>query len=246
MNFNWKWPEIKSTSKTNPAVLLLSLGLAVGFACGQVIHSSAECNQSSKAQANESASLPVKIHSSKTDAKSIQSLSSELNNWRAEIDNLSLMPAFFSPWRSFQLDDLALPFEDFKQFDNERAFDWHRLSGFANYVPRIESSESGNEIRISAEVPGVDSKNLDVTVNDDSITIKGETKEEKSQEESSKKYHRLERVYGAFSRSISLPCRIESDKAQASLKNGVLTIVAPKSQVAEGERKKLSIKQENG
>ena len=89
--------------------------------------------------------------------------------------------------------------------------------------------------------PAVDiiEKNISVTLNKDSLTLKGEKKEEK--EDNDKGYHRLERSYGSFCRTIPLPVEIESDKVSASYKKGILTITIPKSEKAIEEKKKIKI-----
>lgn len=240
MKFNWKWPQVNRFYNTKPGILLLSVGLAIGFACGQVIHSNAENNKTS-----EDNSVPVKIHSAQTAAKTMQSELDALNRWRAAVENLSFSPALFSPFWSLRPGQSDWPFRDFEALSSDNTSSWPRLIGISDCVPRLESTESGNEVKVTAEVPGVDYKNLDVTVNDDSITIQGEKKAETEQQNASKKFQCVERAYGSFARTITLPCRIEKDKAKATLKNGVLTIIAPKSQVAQNDGKKLEIKPEN-
>jgi HSP20 family protein len=105
-------------------------------------------------------------------------------------------------------------------------------------APRIDTSETSREVTITADVPGMDEKDLDVCVTDNSVTIKGVKKREIRETDARKS----ERFYGTFERSLTLPCRVECEKADASLKNGVLTIVVPKSQIASRETKKLRIK----
>lgn len=97
---------------------------------------------------------------------------------------------------------------------------------------------------ITAEVPGIDESNLDVTVNDDSVTIKGDKKDEISQSKNDKSFHAIERSYGSFERTVSLPCKVQSEKAQAVLKNGVLTVTIPKSHETKTDGRKLTIRRE--
>ncbi|MCX8031540.1 MAG: Hsp20/alpha crystallin family protein [Thermodesulfovibrionales bacterium] len=113
---------------------------------------------------------------------------------------------------------------------------------FATFSPSIDISETDNELIISAELPGIDEKDIDVSLTKDSLTIKGEKKEEK--EEKSKNYYRMERSYGAFSRTIPLPAEIDTDKVEAEFKKGVLTIKLPKTPEAIKETKKIQIKSE--
>lgn len=76
------------------------------------------------------------------------------------------------------------------------------------------------------------------------MTIKGNKKDEIAQSKTDKSFHSIERSYGAFERTMSLPCKVESEKAQATLKNGILTIAVPKSQLAQHEGKRLTIQRE--
>ncbi|RMD60030.1 MAG: Hsp20/alpha crystallin family protein [Nitrospirae bacterium] len=113
---------------------------------------------------------------------------------------------------------------------------------FGEFVPPVDVRETEKEVEISAELPGIDEKDIEVTVGKDSITISGEKKEEK--EEKGKGYYRMERSYGSFTRTIPLPCEIDEDKAEAKFKNGVLTITLPKTETAIKETKKIPIKHE--
>ena len=92
--------------------------------------------------------------------------------------------------------------------------------------PSYDLIETEKEIVLKAEMPGVDPNNLEIDITDNILTIEGETKQETvSQEES---YHRIERRYGSFSRSIPIPQRIVLSKVKATYKKGILTIVMPK------------------
>ena len=93
--------------------------------------------------------------------------------------------------------------------------------------PRIDISETDNEYKIEAELPGINQKEIDVKIDNNILTIKG--KKEDVKEEKEKNYHLRERYYGAFQRSISLPNNIEPEKIKARFENGVLNISIPKS-----------------
>lgn len=108
------------------------------------------------------------------------------------------------------------------------------------YVPRIDVDAAGDMVKISAEVPGIDGKNLDVTIMEDTVSIKGEKKAE-DKEDNGNGVRSGERCYGAFERTISLPCSVDKDKAEAKLRNGVLTILAPKMPAEKIGAKKLTI-----
>ena len=110
------------------------------------------------------------------------------------------------------------------------------------FTPQIDVSETDKEIKISAELPGMDDKDIEVSLSKDMLTIKGEKKEEK--EDKGKDYYRVERSYGSFSRTIPLPAEVQDDKVGAAFKKGVLTITLPKSEKAVKETKKVAIKAE--
>jgi len=112
--------------------------------------------------------------------------------------------------------------------------------GFGNFIPTVDVKESEKEFMIKAELPGVEEKDVEVTVTKDAVTIKGEKKEEK--EDKDKSYYYMERSYGSFQRVIPLDAETESDKAQASFKNGVLNITVPKSKSVKAKGTKVPIK----
>ena len=105
--------------------------------------------------------------------------------------------------------------------------------------PSIDVSETETEIKIDADLPGVDEKDVDVVITDNVLTIKGEKKSEK--EEKKKDFHLVERSYGSFSRSLTLPFAVDADKAKATFKNGVLSISLPKPPEIKEKAKKIAI-----
>jgi HSP20 family protein len=111
--------------------------------------------------------------------------------------------------------------------------------GLKSFNPRVDVTESDKEVRITAELPGVEEKDVEVSLTGDAITINGEKREEK--EEKGEEQYRLERSYGAFRRSFSLPCEIDADKATASFKKGVLKVTLPKTAEA-AKSKKIAVK----
>jgi HSP20 family protein len=92
-------------------------------------------------------------------------------------------------------------------------------------------------VRISAELPGLDEKNVEVLVDDDVLTIRGEKRSETEDQE--RRFS--ERYYGRFERVIPLPFAVEEDKAEASFNNGVLTVTLPRSAQAEDKAKRIAI-----
>ncbi|MBW2065194.1 MAG: Hsp20/alpha crystallin family protein [Deltaproteobacteria bacterium] len=107
-----------------------------------------------------------------------------------------------------------------------------------DWVPAADVSETDKEILVHAEAPGMNPKDIDVSLNGRVLTIKGEKKQE--QEEKEKNLHRLERRYGSFYRSFELPADVDPDKVKASYKDGVLALALPKAK--EQEVKKIEIK----
>jgi len=129
-------------------------------------------------------------------------------------------------------------------FDNFfRGFDTEFFgSGPGVFMPKADVRESEKEIRITIELPGMDEKDIDVSLTRDTLIIKGNKKEE--QEDKGKNYHRLERSYGTFTRTIPLPVAVESEKIEANFIKGVLSIKLPKSLKAVSETKKIAVKAE--
>ncbi|HEY6973083.1 MAG TPA: Hsp20/alpha crystallin family protein [Nitrospiraceae bacterium] len=101
----------------------------------------------------------------------------------------------------------------------------------ADWVPTVDISETDGEYQIKAEIPDVKKEDVKVTLEDGVLTIQGERKQEK--EEKGKKYHRVERSYGSFVRSFSLPDVIDEEKVKAEFKDGVLNLHLPKSEKAK-------------
>jgi HSP20 family protein len=106
--------------------------------------------------------------------------------------------------------------------------------------PRTDITETDSALEVSVELPGLDQKEVDVSLTDSALTIKGEKKSDR--EESKKDYHLSERSYGAFHRSIPLPSGVDTGKASAEYKNGVLTVTLPKTQEALSRVKKIEVK----
>ncbi|MCX5720649.1 MAG: Hsp20/alpha crystallin family protein [Nitrospirae bacterium] len=97
----------------------------------------------------------------------------------------------------------------------------------ADWVPSVDVSETEGEYQIKAEIPDVKKEDVKVTVEDGVLTIQGERKYEK--EEKGKKYHRVERSYGSFIRSFTLPDLVDEEGVKAEFKDGVLNLQLPKS-----------------
>lgn len=105
--------------------------------------------------------------------------------------------------------------------------------------PNFEVSETDEEFRVKAELPGLDEKDIEVNIERDTVTIRGEKRRE--QEEKKRNYHLSEVSYGQFSRSFALPDGVDREKAKAQFKKGVLTLTLPKTEQAKTERKRIEI-----
>lgn len=106
------------------------------------------------------------------------------------------------------------------------------------WLPPIDVSETADKIVIKAEIPGIDPKEINISIEDNILLIKGEKKEEK--EDKGKNYYRMERSYGGFSRAIALPPSVDIDKVTAECTNGVLEISVQKKE--EVKPKQISVK----
>jgi HSP20 family protein len=108
-------------------------------------------------------------------------------------------------------------------------------------VPAVDIAETAKGYEITAELPGIDEKNVEVKFADGMLTIKGEKKDEK--EEKKENYYLSERSYGSFQRSFRVPDGVDADKVEAAFKNGVLTVTLPKTPEAQKIEKRIEIKQ---
>ena len=133
--------------------------------------------------------------------------------------------------------DMERMFEDFS-----REWGWSPSAapgaGMAT-APRLDVSETDTELKIEAELPGVDEKDVEVVLTNDRLTIKGEKKHEK--EEKKKDYHLVERSYGSFARTVGLPFDADPEQVKASFANGVLTVTLPKPPEVKAKEKKIQI-----
>ncbi|MFL6500043.1 MAG: Hsp20/alpha crystallin family protein [Candidatus Udaeobacter sp.] len=108
-----------------------------------------------------------------------------------------------------------------------------------SFVPEVDVTETDKEFRVTAELPGMEEKDLEVSYFDGGLTIKGEKREEHQEQRGD--FYRSERQFGAFERTIPLPSDINPDNAKASFKKGVLTITLPKTEEARSHKKRIAI-----
>ncbi len=123
-----------------------------------------------------------------------------------------------------EMDDLMARF-----FGEETA-----TEGLMTWTPRVDVEETEKEIVIKADIPGVDPKNIEIAIENNVLTVRGERKEER--EEKKKNYHRVERFMGSFYRAIPLPPGVDAEKVTATSSNGVITITVPKKPEAQPKR----------
>ena len=104
----------------------------------------------------------------------------------------------------------------------------------AGWSPALDISETEAAVVVKAELPGVELDDIDLSLSGDTLTIRGEKKEEK--EEKDKSFHRVERSYGSFARSVRVPASVDADKIEAEFDKGVLVVTMPKKEDEKGKR----------
>jgi len=151
------------------------------------------------------------------------------------------------PWRSKMMEGRTnggtglarLRTEMDQLFDQFFRDPWGTLAQGLTVGPPMDLAESENEITVTAELPGVDPKDIDIDVTGDTLTIRGEKKQEREGKE--RNYQFMERSFGRFQRTIQLPTPVDPDKVEAVCKNGTLTITLPKA--PDAQRKKIQVKE---
>ncbi|RMG04186.1 MAG: Hsp20/alpha crystallin family protein [Nitrospirae bacterium] len=141
-------------------------------------------------------------------------------------------------------DPIRSIFDDFdRMFDRFFSdFAVEPLSARTGFSPRIDFKEEEDRYSLIAELPGLDEKDVEVTLHDDLLTIRGEKREEK--EDRSGSYYFAERRYGSFERTIPLPAEVDAEKVKAHFKNGLLTVELPKSEKVLKSSRKIKITSE--
>ena len=144
-----------------------------------------------------------------------------------------------TPWRPFEFDRIRSEMDRlWDSFLEGRPM--RRAGDGGEWLPSIDFSETKSDLVIKAELSGMDPKDIDISMNNGFLTIKGEKKHER--EGKDENYPLVERSYGSFTRSVRLPREVQSDKIKASFKNGVLRVTLPKSE--EAKKKEIKIKVE--
>lgn len=146
--------------------------------------------------------------------------------------------------RRREMDPFAQMRQDVDQMFQGMLGDWSSRMNLFNragqaFVPTIDVRETAKEIRVTAELPGLDEKDIDVSLLDRALWIKGEKREE--HEEQKGDVYQCERQYGAFERMIPLPVEIDAEKIKASFKSGVLKVTLPKTKEAQSNRRVIDV-----
>lgn len=107
------------------------------------------------------------------------------------------------------------------------------------WVPTLDVSETKDAIAVNVEIPGIEPKDVDISLHSDILTIKGDKKQEK--EEKDENYYRMERSYGNFSRSVRIPAAVKNEEIKAKYKNGILKITLPKKEEVKSKEIKVEV-----
>lgn len=113
-------------------------------------------------------------------------------------------------------------------------------SAAAGTWPSVDVHETDQAYRVTAELPGLEQKDVEVSLRDNALTISGEKREEYKTEDGGRTY--AERTFGRFQRTIPLETEVDADKVQASFKNGVLTVEAPKNPAARDKTRRIEVR----
>jgi HSP20 family protein len=132
------------------------------------------------------------------------------------------------PW--LRITDLRQELD--RLFDRMFESRWDQFPATGDWVPSLDLSETTDALVLKMEVPGMDAKDVQVSLQENLLTVKGERKQEK--EETGEQYHQVERRHGAFTRSVRLPVGVDGSKVNATFKNGLLVVTMPKTPAAKG------------
>ena len=131
------------------------------------------------------------------------------------------------------------PFAHLRQFEDSIARVLSEPQTNRPWSPSVDIYETDNELVLTSDLPGVDLKDIDVRVENQTLTLSGERSFEKK--DSTKGYHRIERSYGSFQRSFAVPNAFDTEKIGAEFKNGVLTVTLPKKEAAKPRQIKVAV-----
>jgi len=183
-----------------------------------------------------------------------------MKSWGKEVSAMTVRD--LAPWKWGKKDvavrrDLNDPFdalrrqmdrmlEEFSEGFGITPFNWGNRGlleeNWGGYWPQIDVTEDEKGYTVMAELPGLEEKDVEVTLSDNALTLRGEKKREF--EEKDRNFYRMERSYGTFQRTIPIPAEVDEARIEASFKKGVLTVTLPKNETARKEEKKIKVKAE--
>ena len=157
-----------------------------------------------------------------------------------KVEPIKALSPFQEMERRFQ--EMEKRFEDFFRRPSSLMPSWWprlKMPEIEEVSPSMDIFTEGDDVVVKAELPGMKKENIDLSLTKDTITISGEKRKEEKVER--KDYYSLERSYGSFKRSFSLPAEVQTEKASAKFKDGVLEIRVPKTEEAKKKEKKVMI-----
>ena len=157
-----------------------------------------------------------------------------------KVEPVKALSPFQEMERRFQ--EMEKRFEDFFRRPSSLMPSWWprlKMPEIEEVSPSMDIFTEGDDVVVKAELPGMKKENIDLSLTKDTITISGEKRKEEKVER--KDYYSLERSYGSFKRSFSLPAEVQTEKASAKFKDGVLEIRVPKTEEAKKKEKKVMI-----
>jgi HSP20 family protein len=158
---------------------------------------------------------------------------------RKEVMSMALIKWRGKEWDPFrELLDLEREFRNF--FEDSFTALPEKVAKEGSWLPSLDIAEDKDNLIIKADLPGVKQSDIDISISGDILTIKGERKKE--EEVKDKNYHRIERFYGAFCRSLRLPQYVDTNKVKATYKDGVLEILIPKTEEVKPKQIKVEVK----
>jgi len=144
---------------------------------------------------------------------------------------------YLTPWQPLR--DMVSLRDDFDRLF-ESFFGTNLIEKEGFWSPILDIEENNGNIVVKAELPGMKKEDIKVTVKDNMLSVSGERKQEK--ETKDKMYHRIERCYGKFNRTVMLPSEVDADKVKAAYKDGILNITLPKPESAKPKQIEVDIK----
>ncbi len=141
---------------------------------------------------------------------------------------------------TFPSDIMSMQREINRMFDGLFRGNWQDDDLSGAWSPAVDVAEKGDNYTVKVELPGVSKDDVQITMHDNVLTIRGEKKQEKETKEAN--YHRVERTYGSFSRSFTLPTGVKTADVEATYKDGILNILLPKAEEAKPKQIEVKVK----